>query len=87
MRVPTVVLTLSIIWALVPAVKAQDSPDALPKVVQHSQPIYPALALQTRIQGNVRLKIVTDSESVREAPAETGHPLLRRAAATHHEHR
>jgi len=59
---------------------AQETPEVLPKVVQHAQPIYPPLARQTRIQGEVRVKIVTDGESVREAAAETGHPLLRKAA-------
>ncbi|MGB7435687.1 MAG: hypothetical protein WBR26_16840 [Candidatus Acidiferrum sp.] len=74
MRVRVAVLALSILLAMVPAVTAQDSPDALPKVVEHSQPIYPPLARHTRIQGDVRLKIVIDGESVRDVIAETGHP-------------
>lgn len=80
MPISAAVLALSILLGIVPAETAQGSPDALPKVVQHSQPIYPPLARQTRIQGDVLLKIVADGESVRDAVAETGHPLLRTAA-------
>jgi TonB family protein len=49
-------------------------------VVQHGEPTYPPLARQARIQGDVSIKITTDGESVLNAVAETGHPLLRRAA-------
>jgi len=48
--------------------------------MQHGEPIYPPLARQTRIQGEVSVKVTTDGESVREAIAQTGHPLLRKAA-------
>jgi TonB family protein len=71
---------LSALLAAVPCAMAQESSEVLPKVVQHTEPIYPPLARQTRIQGEVRVKITTDGESVREAEAETGHPLLRTAA-------
>jgi len=58
----------------------QQSPEILPTVVQHSEPRYPPLARQTNIQGEVRVKITTDGETVREAEAETGNPLLRKSA-------
>ncbi|MGB2679109.1 MAG: energy transducer TonB [Candidatus Acidiferrum sp.] len=74
------VLMLSALLAAVPCAITQESPEVLPKVVQHAVPIYPPLARQTRIQGEVRVKITTDGESVRDAEAETGHPLLRTAA-------
>ncbi len=80
MRSLSTILVLSVALAVAPNVIAQESPEVLPKVVQHAQPIYPPLARQTRIQGEVRVKIVTDGELVREAAAETGHPLLRKAA-------
>jgi hypothetical protein len=80
MRSLSTILVLSVALAVAPNVMAQETPEVLPKVVQHAQPIYPPLARQTRIQGEVRVKIVTDGESVREAAAETGHPLLRKAA-------
>jgi TonB family protein len=80
MRIPSDILVLSVWLASVPGIVAQEVPDVLPKVVQHSEPIYPPLARQTRIQGDVRVKITTDGESVRNAEAETGHPLLRKAA-------
>jgi len=53
---------------------------ALPKVLQHAAPIYPPLARQTRISGEVRLKLRTDGEAVRDVEVESGHPLLRQAA-------
>ena len=80
MRVAIAVLIFSVTLAIPPAVTAQDSPVVLPKVVQHSQPIYPPLARHTRIQGEVRVKLTTDGESVTTAEAVVGHPLLRKAA-------
>ena len=79
MRIPYIILVLSVLLASVPRIVAQEVPDVLPKVVQHSEPIYPPLARQTRIQGEVRVKVTTDGESVRTAEAEAGHPLLRGA--------
>jgi hypothetical protein len=80
MRSACTALILSISLVMVPGVLAQKSAEMLPKVVQHSEPVYPPLARQTRIQGEVIIKVTTDGESVREAIAETGHPLLRKAA-------
>jgi TonB family protein len=80
MRIPSGILVLSALLASAQGTVTQELPDALPKVVQHSEPIYPPLARQTRIQGDVRVKITTDGESVRTAEAEAGHPLLRGAA-------
>ncbi len=80
MRSACTALILSVSLVMVPGVFAQKSAETLPKVVQHSEPLYPPLARQTRIQGEVLVKVTTDGESVREAIAETGHPLLRKAA-------
>jgi len=52
----------------------------LPRVLQHAAPAYPPLARQTRISGDVRLKITTDGEAVRDVEVESGHPLLKQAA-------
>src|SRR6266849_6284035 len=79
MRIFQAILVLSVLPAFVLSARAQD-PKALPGVVQHAEPKYPPLARQTRIQGEVRVKITTDGESVRDAEAETGHTLLRKAA-------
>jgi TonB family protein len=79
MRIPSGILVLSALLSSAQGTVAQE-PDTLPKVVQHSEPNYPPLARQTRIQGDVRVKITTDGESVRTAEAEAGHPLLRGAA-------
>ncbi len=80
MRPACTILMLSVLLVVVPSTLAQESAETLPKVVQHSEPIYPPLARQTRIQGEVSVKVTTDGESVREAIAQTGHPLLRKAA-------
>ena len=73
-------LMLSALLAAMPTAMAQQSTEVLPKVVQHSEPVYPPLARQTRIQGEVLVKVTTDGESVRDVQAETGHALLRKAA-------
>ncbi len=80
MRIPQAILVLPALLAFALGATAQESGEALPKVVQHAEPTYPPLARQTRIQGDVRVKVTTDGESVRDAEAETGHPLLRKAA-------
>jgi len=80
MRSACAALILSVLLVIVPRVLAQKSAETLPKVLEHSEPIYPPLARQARIQGEVIVKVTTDGESVREALAETGHPLLRKAA-------
>ncbi len=80
MRHARTILMLSVLLTSVPSAMAQESPEVLPNVVQHTEPVYPPLARQTRIQGEVRIKVTTDGESVRDAEAETGHPLLRKAA-------
>lgn len=80
MRLARVMLVVSVVAVAITSASAQESPEVLPKVVQHTEPNYPPLARQTRIEGEVRVKVITDGESVREADAETGHPLLRKAA-------
>jgi outer membrane biosynthesis protein TonB len=74
------ILMLSSWIAVMPSAMAQQPSESLPKVIQHSEPTYPPLARQTRIQGEVHVKVTTDGESVRDAEAETGHLLLRKAA-------
>jgi TonB family protein len=59
---------------------AQQPSDVLPKIVQHAEPMYPPLARQTRIQGDVRIEFSTNGESVTDVVVESGHPLLRAAA-------
>ncbi len=59
MRSLSTILVVSVALAVAPNVMAQESPEVLPKVVQHDQPIYPPLARQTRIQGEVRVKVTT----------------------------
>lgn len=80
MRITAASLTLSLILLFMPAAKAQGSPDAFPKVIRHAQPAYPPLARQTRVQGDVRVKLTTDGESVRSAEAIEGAALLSKAA-------
>ncbi len=80
MRHARMILLLPVLIGLVPTAMAQQSPEALPQVVQHTQPIYPPLARQTRIAGEVRVRFTTDGESVIDATSESGHPLLRTAA-------
>jgi len=76
----SILLYVLVILAFVPSLAGQNSPDALPDVVGHSQPTYPPLARQARIQGDVRARFNTDGELVKEAEAVSGHELLRKAA-------
>jgi len=78
MRHPRIILLLSVLMAAA-IVRAQESPE-LPKVVRHEEPRYPPIARTAHVQGDVRIKIMTDGESVVNAEAEDGPPLLRKAA-------
>jgi TonB family protein len=80
MRHAWMILVLSVLVWPVPVAMAQQPSGALPQVIQHAQPIYPPLARQTRIDGEVRVKFTTDGESVLDVASESGHPLLRTAA-------
>jgi TonB family protein len=73
-------LMLSVLLAYAPTEMARQSSEALPKVIHHAEPRYPPLAAQTRIDGDVRVRFVTDGESVTDVVVESGHPLLRPAA-------
>jgi hypothetical protein len=73
-------LAMSILGASARAATAQDSPEMLPKVIQHAEPTYPAIARAANIQGDVLVQITTDGESVQKAEAQTGPPMLRKAA-------
>lgn len=79
MRHARTIVMLSVLIGLVPSIMAQQLSEALPRVVQHAQPIYPPLARQTRIDGDVRVKFTTDGEAVLDVTTESGHPLLRTA--------
>jgi len=80
MRVPHAIWVFSFLLATAVSAAAQEPPETLPKVVQHAEPIYPPIARTAHIQGEVRVRITTDGESVTDAQAETGPPLLHRAA-------
>jgi len=80
MRHAWTIFMLSVLLASVPSAVAQQSPEALPKVIQHAEPIYPPLARQARIDGEVRVAFTTDGERVVDVVVESGHPLLRTAA-------
>jgi TonB family protein len=80
MRHARMILMLSALIGSVTIAMAQQSSEALPQVIQHAQPMYPPLARQTRIDGEVRIKFTTDGESVLDVASESGHALLRAAA-------
>jgi hypothetical protein len=73
-------LSLVVLAVALPSAIAQQPSDILPKIVQHDEPIYPPLARQTRIGGDVRIEFSTNGESVTDVVVESGHPLLRPAA-------
>ncbi|MFZ0820580.1 MAG: energy transducer TonB [Candidatus Acidiferrales bacterium] len=74
------IATTSLVAAVSPT--AQETTETLPPVIQHAEPVYPIIARQMRVHGDVHVKIITDGESVRDAVAEDGPPLLRQSAET-----
>jgi outer membrane biosynthesis protein TonB len=62
------------------ALWAQESSGALPEVIEHAAPIYPPLARQARIQGQVHLRLTTNGHVVTDVVATEGHPLLAQSA-------
>jgi hypothetical protein len=80
MRLPGYILVLSALLLLVGDSAAQESSETLPKVLRHNEPIYPPIARTAHIEGEVHVKLTTDGESVLAAEAETGPPLLHKAA-------
>jgi TonB family protein len=80
MRLSKAVLLLSVLIVSAPSARAQEPEKPLPNVVEHVEPVYPALARQARIMGEVRIRFTTDGQSVISAEAESGHELLRQSA-------
>ena len=60
--------------------KPQEPSEVLPKVVQHDEPQYPLLARTANIQGDVVVKFSTDGQSVQQAEAQSGPPLLQKVS-------
>jgi TonB family protein len=79
-RLSQAVLLLSVLVALSLPAKPQESERPLPKVVEHTEPTYPALCRMARISGDVLITFTTDGQSVIRAEADTGHELLRQSA-------
>jgi hypothetical protein len=59
---------------------AQESRERPPIVVEAAVPLYPPLARQARIEGVVRLEVVTNGERISETHVVSGHPLLAQAS-------
>lgn len=74
------ILIMLAIFGWVADVAAQRPPNLLPKVAQHAEPVYPQIARMAHIEGDVRVRITTNGESVIKAKAETGPALLRKAS-------
>ena len=79
MRFSCLILVFSIFLAAEVS-SAQEASETLPKVIEHAEPLYPPIARTAHITGEVKVKIITDGQSVREAVAETGPPLLHKAS-------
>jgi TonB family protein len=75
-KVPLFILLCWLLFSFTTGTKAQGAPKLLPTVIQHAEPVYPALARQARIEGEVQVNFTTNGESVIAAEALSGHPLL-----------
>jgi len=73
-------LALSLLPLSAAAARAQDSGQTLPKLISHADAVYPQIAKTAHVTGDVVVKITTDGQSVVDAKAESGPPLLLRAS-------
>jgi hypothetical protein len=80
MRIRWAALLLSLMPLAAPAQGAQDAAETLPKLIAHADAVYPAIAKTAHVMGDVVVTITTDGESVVESKAESGPPLLLKAA-------
>jgi hypothetical protein len=80
MRKSCAVLSLSLLVLAPASAVAQDSGETPPKLVSHADAVYPAIARAAHVMGDVVVRITTDGQSVVEAHAESGPPLLLKAA-------
>ncbi len=78
MRHVRTILMLSVLIGAVPRAVAQQSSEALPKVIQHAEPTYPPLARQTRIDGEVRVNFTTELLELSTRHSTTNLPPIRR---------
>jgi outer membrane biosynthesis protein TonB len=60
--------------------RAQESSKTLPEVTEHAAIVYPPLARQARIQGQVRLRVTTNGHAVTAVYIDEGHPILAQSA-------
>jgi outer membrane biosynthesis protein TonB len=79
-RLRLTLFLLAVIAGPSAALLAQESAKALPEVTEHRIPVYPPLARQARIQGSVRLRLMTNGHAVTDVVVLEGHPLLTRSA-------
>jgi hypothetical protein len=80
MRKLCAVFALSLLPLATASLGAQDSGASLPRLVSHADAQYPPIAKTAHVMGDVVVKITTDGESVVESKAESGPPLLLKAA-------
>jgi len=80
MRISSAVV-LMILCGMPPlASLAQKADQELPLVIAGKIPFYPIMARAARIQGVVKIRVVTDGEKVTSADVESGPPMLARFA-------
>jgi outer membrane biosynthesis protein TonB len=63
-----------------PSAAAEENVIPVPEITQHVHPHYPLLPLEARIQGQVRMRVTTDSYCVAKISTDSSEPLLAQAA-------
>jgi outer membrane biosynthesis protein TonB len=63
-----------------PSAAAEESIISVPEITQHRQPRYSLLPWEARIQGQVRMRVTTDSYCVAKITTDSSEPLLAEAA-------
>jgi hypothetical protein len=71
---------LMILAGMLSPVFAQKAEQDVPLVINGKIPFYPIMARAARIQGIVKIRVVTDGEKVTSADVESGPPMLARFA-------
>jgi outer membrane biosynthesis protein TonB len=63
-----------------PSAAAEENIIPVPDITQHKQPRYPSLLWEAQIQGQVRMRVTTDSYCVAKITIDSSEPLLAQAA-------
>jgi hypothetical protein len=71
---------LMILGGILSPALAQKAEQEIPLLTAGTMPLYPRMALAARVQGVVKIRVTTDGKKVASLEAESGPPMLVKAA-------